>query len=132
MARLDSLPEPEGGWAEALPMWAGAGSTRGLQCWGSRVYKKHKNAPRAWEVDLCAGGIQGAITWYVQTYICTCSIYSVLISEVRAGFGLKILSFSCCCRNLLLRKLNNDLDITESGGTNGQEQCKLLRCERPN
>ncbi len=40
--RVHALPDPDEGWGAALPMWCGAGHKRGLETWGSRVYKKKK------------------------------------------------------------------------------------------
>lgn len=63
--RIENLPEPDEGWSQALPLWCGLGVRRGLESWGARVYTKNPNAPRAWEVDLCAVSVQKALNWYL-------------------------------------------------------------------
>ena len=54
------------GMAQDLPLWCGLGVRRGLESWGARVYTKYPNAPRAWEVSLCAVSVQKALNWYLM------------------------------------------------------------------
>ena len=62
---------PAGGWEEYLPVWAGKGRSRGLDCWGERVPKPDKGCmrrPRRWELPgICRLVILNAIKFYCAT-----------------------------------------------------------------
>ena len=68
--RLEFIEEPGEGWEAAAPSWAGKGSSRGLQEWGSRTFKKSRTGHKRWQSGgLCQMVIQEAFAKFVE-YVC--------------------------------------------------------------